>query len=311
MNIDELKELQKKIIKRNKVCNTIGILLFLSISAIISFILWQKKIEIQFIIFSILFVGAVCAIIITIIKSIINSKNINRFNQEFKNIFVLNALKKNFENINYDEGQGFDEDFVENMNMLDTGDAFHSNDYIEGKYKNINFSQSDIHILEKHEEKDMDGDKKEVWKTIFLGRLMIFDFNKTFKANLQVISSYFYPRALTRKIKLNKVTLEDPEFNDEFTVLAENEHEAFYILTPHFMERIKELTNKLNCPIMFYFSNNKLNIAINNNDDSFEWDVLKPINEKIIEENITKDIKLITDFVDELNLDNDLFKKEV
>ena len=31
---------------------------------------------------------------------------------------------------------------------------------------------------------------------------------------------------------------------------------------------------------------------------------------KKIEQDIIKDIKLITDFVNELNLDNDLFKKE-
>ena len=43
----------------------------------------------------------------------------------------------------------------------------------------------------------------------------------------------------------------------------------------------------------------------------FEYDVLKPIDEKQINNNIVRDIKLITDFVNELNLDNDLFKKEV
>ena len=35
------------------------------------------------------------------------------------------------------------------------------------------------------------------------------------------------------------------------------------------------------------------------------------IDEEDIMNNISKDIKLITNFVDELNLDNDLFKREV
>ena len=48
-----------------------------------------------------------------------------------------------------------------------------------------------------------------------------------------------------------------------------------------------------------------------NREDSFEYNVFEPIDEKEINNNITKDIKLITDFVNELNLDNDLFKKEV
>ena len=102
--------------------------------------------------------------------------------------------------------------------------------------------------------------------------------------------------------------MEDNEFNNLFTVFAVSEHEAFYILTPHFMEKIKELTSKLKCGIMLGFVDNKLHIAVNNYKDSFEYNVFRPINEKEIEESITKDIKLITDFVDELNLDNDLFK---
>lgn len=55
---------------------------------------------------------------------------------------------------------------------------------------------------------------------------------------------------------------------------------------------------------------NKLHVAVNNGEDSFEYNVLNHINEEEIEQDIIKDIKLITDFVNELNLDNDLFKKE-
>ena len=55
---------------------------------------------------------------------------------------------------------------------------------------------------------------------------------------------------------------------------------------------------------------NKLHVAVNNGEDSFEYNALNPINEEEIEQDIIKDIKLITDFVNELNLDNDLFKKE-
>ena len=315
MDIKELKKLQKEIIKKNKILNITSIVLFLTIIIIATSILLINKANTEQIIFCLIVIAflsaIICIVIIALIKSILINKKIKTFKQEFKTIFVLNSLKKYFENLTYNAEKGFDESLVEKNNMIDTGDSFHSNDYIEGTYKNINFSQSDIHIEEKHEEEDSDGNKKEVWVTTFLGRLMIFDFNKTFKANLQVVSNHFYARSLKNKIKYNKIKLEDPEFNKAFTVYAENEHEAFYILTPHFMDRIKEITNKLNCEIMFFFTDNKLHIAINNSKDSFEWNVLKPINEQTIEENITKDIKVITDFIDELNLNNDLFRKEV
>lgn len=79
---------------------------------------------------------------------------------------------------------------------------------------------------------------------------MIFDFNKNFKSNVQVISNDFIKRSLLRIKNNKKVKLEDIEFNKMFKIYSE------------------------------------------------------------IEQDIIKDIKLITDFVNELNLDNDLFKKE-
>ena len=117
------------------------------------------------------------------------------------------------------------------MGMLDTGDRFNSNDYISGTYKNIKFEQSDICIEEKHEERDSDGNKKEVWDTIFEGRVMVFDFNKKFKSTMQVSTSYFSATSLPSNKQFYNVKMEDIEFNKLFTIYAENEHDAFYILT--------------------------------------------------------------------------------
>ena len=221
---------------------------------------------------------------------------------------MLQALQNIFCNVKYNHEEGFTQEFIDEVGMIDTGDSFYSNDYISGEYKNIKFEQSDIHILEEQERSDGDGGTETVLVTTFCGRLIIFDFNKKFKANLQVSSNYFDVDTLPWGKKFSKVEMEDIEFNNKFFVYAESEHEAFYILTPHFMEKLKEIETKINAGIMFCFVDNKLHIAIDNNTDSFEYNVHKPINEKEIEEDIIKDIKIITDFADELNLDNDLFK---
>lgn len=165
-------------------------------------------------------------------------------------------------------------------------------------------------IKEKYEEEDKDENKIITWETIFEGRYMIFDFNKNFKSNVQVISNDFIKRSLPRIKNNKKVKLEDIEFNKMFKIYSEIEQDAFYILTPHFMEKIKKLYKELDAPIKLTFMENKLHVAVNNGEDSFEYNVLNPINEEEIEQDIIKDIKLITDFVNELNLDNDLFKKE-
>lgn len=311
MSIEELKSLQLKIIKKNKICNLIGIIIIGIIMSISIFVALSSGGELFFC-FVFLFIELIFSIIIlTLTKNIVNGKDIKIFNNEFKNIFVLTSLRKFFGNLAYNYENGFSEEYIQNMGMLDTGDRFNSNDYISGTYKNIKFEQSDICIEEKHEERDSDGNKKEVWDTIFEGRVMVFDFNKKFKSTMQVSTSYFSATSLPSNKQFYNVKMEDIEFNKLFTIYAENEHDAFYILTPHFMQKIKDITRELNCGVMFGFIDSRLYIAINNNEDSFEYNVFKPINEQEIENNIVKEIKLITSFVDELDLDNDLFKTEV
>lgn len=310
MNIDELKNLQLKIIKKNKLCNIIATIIILIILAISIIIFLSNGTKLQLVIMYALFELIISIIIVSIVKSIINGGDIQLFNKSFKNIFVLKLLKDNFDNIVYDPDGGFNKYFIDDIGMLDTGDRYHSNDYISGVYKGIKFEQADIHIEEEHEEEDSDGNRRTVWETLFRGRLMIFDFNKKFKANIQVSSKYFDAESLPWGKKFTRVKMEDVEFNKNFCVYTQSEHEAFYILTPHFMEKIKDVTNKLNCGVMFCFVDNRLHIAIDNNEDSFEYNVFKPINEQEIEEDIIKDIKVITDFVNDLNLDNSLFGKE-
>jgi hypothetical protein len=311
MNLSELKKLQLKIIKRNTIINIIFYIMFIII--FFETILYLKKTytEISIYAYAFIFEVIILLLISTIIKEIVIGKDTSIFNKEFKRIFVYGTLSKIFENLTYNSNKGLEKSVIRETQMMSTGDRYSSNDFISGTYKGINFMQSDIQIEEKHDEKDEDGNKKTKWETIFLGRWMIFDFNKNFKANIQVSSSYFDGNVLSWNKNYQKISLEDIEFNKRFTVYAEDELEAFYILTPHFMEKIKNIEKQLNCEIMLCFINSKLHIAINNNIDSFEYNVLKKINEKEIETNIMKDIKLITDFVNELGLDNNLFGKEV
>lgn len=306
MSIEELKELQAKIIKKEKKCNLI-ISIFVSIMLLIMLILFL--LDIDFMVITVLAVIVIISLIIfVIVKAFLHGDDIQIFEKNFKNIFVKKALEDNFENITYNPDKGFDEEFIDEIGMLDTADSYHSNDLITGEYKGIKFECSDIHIQEEHKSTDSDGNTTTTWVTIFEGKLMIFEFNKKFKADLQVSSASFGAEALPWGKRFTKVEMEDIEFNKKFCVYAENEHEAFYILTPHFMEKLKEIEEKINAGIMFCFVDNKLHIALDNNKDSFECNVFKPINEKEIEEEIIKDIKEITNFVEELNLDNDLFK---
>lgn len=297
MSVEELEVLRKK--ARNSVLIGIGITIVLTL------ILYALIKIVQ-----IIFFGFVFGIIII---SIISNKPTKNFKDNFKKIFVLKSLQNTFDNLIYNPEMGLNESIIRDTQMMHMGDRYSSNDFVSGTYKNINIKQADVHIEEEHETTDSDGHTSTTWVTIFRGRWMIFDFNKKFKADLQVCQKTFGNAKVSnwgREQKFKKVMMEDQLFNKIFRVYAQSEHEAFYILTPSLMEKIKKLEENIRGHLLLCFINNKLHVGIYNNKDSFEHSIFTKIEESKVLDEISKDIKLITNFVDELDLDNDLFVRE-
>lgn len=253
-------------------------------------------------------------IIGAIISAVKVQKPKQEFTKAFKDTFVLKSLQSVFTDLVYEPEKGLDESVISSTQMMDMGDRYSSNDFISAKYKNINVVQADVHIEEEHESTDSDGHTTRTWVTIFRGKWMIFDFNKTFKANIQVSQKNFGNSRIKnwgQAVKYKKVMMEDQAFNNQFKTFAQDEHDAFYILTPSLMEKIKKLAGSVNGKLLFCFIDNKLHIGLQNGKDSFEHSIFKEIDEEKVTNEIAQDIKIITNFVDELSLDNDLFRREV
>lgn len=300
MSIKELKELQQHIIINNRKCNIIINFVTLILGVVTFALTYYFDLD-----------GCIettCFVVIIsfmfgfmVIKRNVH-KDMKLYSDNFKSVFVLGTLNTIFTDVVYKPNEG-----IKDFPLIDTGSKFDTDDYISAKYKNINFEQCDARI--QRYESDFSGDYE--LETVFFGRLMSFDFNKKFKANVQVSSKYFDVDKLPRFHDFSEIKLEDVDFNEEFIVFAEDEHDAFYILTPHFMDKIKKLKEKLEKPIMFCFVDNRLYVAIDTWSDAFECDPLELINEKEIKNEMLKDIKLITDLVDDLVLTDDVFRKEI
>ena len=304
MNISFEELDSKRLVLKKK--NTLGIFLiiiFVLLGGLIPYLATGRIVPGFFI------VGLVIG---TVVNFIMTSKARAEYTKAYKDYFVLRSLKDRFENLEYHPEYGIPESTIRATEMMYTGDRYNSNDYIKGTYKGIPFEQSDVHIEEEQQTTDSDGHTTTTYVTIFMGRWMIFDFNKTFKANIEVCQKKFAGSrhgGLFSKNKYNKIKMESEEFNKEFRVYAVDDHEAFYILTPSLMERIQRLTSSTKGRFLFCFVDNKLHIGLNNNKDSFEpKSSFKKIDEEKILKEVTGDIDLITKFVEELNLDNDLFK---
>ena len=298
ITIEELE--QDRIKLKNKTFLVIGI----TAGIIILLALIFQTIEI-------LFFGIIAKLLF---PALFTAKQKREYILKFKKYFVQSALKTVFTDLTYHPEQGMPRDVIASTKMMYMGDRYTSNDYISGRYKDIGFRQADVHIEEERESTDSDGNTTTYWVTIFRGRWNIFDFNKTFKADLQVCQKFFGNNKINnwgRENKFQKVKLESLEFNKRYNVFAQSDHEAFYLLTPPIMEKIIKLDDMNQGRLLLCFIDNKLHIGLYDGKDSFEHaPIFKQINEEQVRSNISNDIKQITMFIDELDLDNDLFRRE-
>ena len=237
-------------------------------------------------------------------------KNAIPYHRAYKAYFVEQNLRATFSDLYYSHDQGLSREILQSTGMINTGDCYSSNDFTSGKYRDVTFSQADVHIQVEHT--DSDGGTSYV--TIFKGRFMIFEFPKKFNFKLELIGKRFGAYRIPGKNpttgrKMQKISTESTEFNKTFKIYGEDGFEAYYILDPAFMVKIQAIAELHKGKIFLGFVDNRLIIGLNDGKDSFEPPkASRPIDEAAEHQKIASDIKTITDFVDQLSLSRKLFK---
>ena len=287
MDIEELKKLRQSYIStRNTYLIIAGIIFAV-------FIAFSIMIGIP----QLFFFGLVVLFIIYVI--IVGSKK-QKFVGEYKKVVMPLALQQVMTDAIFDEKYSGILNYVEGR-IISRGNKRHCGDYVKGNYKGINVELSEMYIA--YETTDSDGNTDTT--VYFSGVWFIFDFNKTFKDNLLVHSkNYGYAVRFGEKIDT-----EDVDFNNKFRIRSNNTLEAFYILTPHIMEKIKQLKEKIKCYLIMYFEDSKLHIGLGGYKNLFEPNVNEEIDIEKFKDAILKDLSVVFELVETLDLDNDLFKK--
>lgn len=227
-----------------------------------------------------------------------NSKKIKEISNGFKQKYVEEELKKVFPSSVYKPFDGFKEKEVVYSNLLHEQDRYYSEDMILGDFDGVNFRCSDV----KQQDVRSNG-KSTTVVTVFQGRFYEFDFHKPFKYDLLVVQPlHFRPFSGFTKVKTESI-----DFNSELKIYARDEQEAFYILTPDFMEKLRYLDDKYFNKIIFSFKDNKLFIAIDNRKDYFDIKPFKPVDETLIS-SYKEEFEDIKNFILLLNLNSTLFK---
>lgn len=215
----------------------------------------------------------------------------------FKEKYLKNELEAIIPGSKYVMNDGFSEEEVVDSGLFRKEDRFKSEDLIVGEYKGVHFKSSDVHIIDEYR-----SDGKTKTRTVFHGRFFKFDFNKKFKTDVFIAQASWLSKLVTYK----RVDMESVHFNSELAVYSENPHDAFYLLTPHFMEKLIYLDRKYKDSIQFAFKRNQMYISIASLGDSFELKPNKDVDESIFIE-YRNQFKDILEIIDLLKLNNDMF----
>jgi hypothetical protein len=202
----------------------------------------------------------------------------------------------------YDDTGSIGEDEFIAADLFCRPDVFSGKDLIEGSIGETQIKFSLVNAQEKREETSTDSDGKTTtqttYVTIFSGLFFVADFNKHFAGRTLVKSE-----ALNFFTKLlgSPVILEDPQFNEMFTVSSTDQVEARYIMTPSLMEKFKLLHSKVG-QFRACFFRGHLIMAINMPQDSFEPSMRKSLRDSEQIHKISANLKMITGLVEDLGL---------
>lgn len=188
-------------------------------------------------------------------------------------------------------------------------------DLVEGTYKGHAIEFSDVHLEDVQETTDSDGNTSKTYVTRFKGQWLICELDKDVQSSLRLREKYERKGKVSKKlfgerqkIKSDMQT-ENERFNERFQIITQNLHNAFYILTPHFMEFILKADDMADAQTYLCFIENRVHILSYTNQNSLEVGKIKSngISYDVIRNRMRGELKYITSILDELLKNEYLF----
>lgn len=282
--------------KRSKIIS--GIVFF--VCTIIMIIL-KGYYEINILIFleivgAIILISTIIAIIMFIIKSLVNKEDPNKYTlADYKNYVIGKAIEGEVQELVYEPHFGIPQSVYKDLNAIINGNTYHTEDLITGKYHDVYFAQSDLVVEYKDDDSSM---------TYFKGRWIGFNYPKQFQGTVIIKDKKFFYGA--KRKKLSDIQHENPLFNEMFTVKSSDMHLAYYLLTPQIIERLMYLKQNAKGKIVACFKDGILHIFINNGQDSFEPN-LRKINLMSDIQKFKYDFSLVSGIVAILNINDNIY----
>lgn len=204
---------------------------------------------------------------------------------KIREILISSQLKGKLIDIEYSSTEGFDDAYILKYVCSVYGSTISSYDLLKAKYGNTKIKYAYCHVITK---------SRRGHRVHFSGKVIEIDFPKKIDGYVSLTQ----PKLIYKFDGIDEIVVENMEFDENFNVYSNVPHSVFFILTPHYMEKLINLNVKYKKEIKIYFYDSKLVISINDNYNSLRtYDTYSSQDLKKIEKNIDNLVKLIKDFV--------------
>lgn len=196
-------------------------------------------------------------------------------------------------------------DYLHKLNLFEKFDMVTCDDHIIGTYKGVNLDIYDFELkkLQTNSYTIQNGHRTKISGSntisIFKGAFLKFKCPKQLKYKTVVKKNMIH----TIPESLQKVNLEDPEFEKYYKVYSGDQIESRSLLTPAFMNRMVTLATQgthIGKDITISFEQGNVNIAIESQKDWFEVSIFKPVDDISNYKEIINELKIIFSIIDTL-----------
>ena len=158
----------------------------------------------------------------------------------------------------YEAYEALDTDYIKHADLgLPHYDRIREcQDYAKGVFRGIPLEFGEFTLEEEQSERDEDGDTKTSYVAVFNGMMVVCQHGLDLQDDFS-ISQY------TTYIGGNAIRTESEAFNKAYSIRGNDGHSIFYLLTPHYMEKLLALSNEIGDRLAMQFrKDGKLLICI-------------------------------------------------
>lgn len=181
---------------------------------------------------------------------------------------ILSSIVNFFGKFNYTHNQIENDGLLTDLILSETMDKIEIDDNFVGTYEGVAVNITEYKKFELNTRR-INGQIIEEYRKKGQSLLFVAQMNKKFEGKTIVMKDKGFLNKITKYENLQRVSLEDVEFEKKYEVYSDNQIEARYILTTAMINRMIHLSNIF--PKMEYnFVNNKIIININTKKNMFE-----------------------------------------